>query len=282
MNLRLTKKLLKKKALQFFFFSFFIFLELMIIGPERAFSESRKGIFSWKTLKPGLETTSLKIDNSFVLSSLRPEIFFLRVDLKFFRLEVCSSYILKTKPKVSEISKKAKAIAAINANFYDSSTIPIGLVISNRKTLNPIHTGGNTASGIILIDESFVKIVHRSNKIPANTLHAAQAGPRLIANGKRVESLKSSGSGTRRSGLAVTSDNKVILFVTKSGFLGPSLYELQDILLANNLNIIDAINLDGGHSSQFILNTNLENKKPIIQIDGGDPAPIALCVYNKE
>ena len=103
-----------------------------------------------------------------------------------------------------------------------------------------------------------------------------QSGPRIIENSKILSFKKSNGS-SRRSGIAITETGQVLLFATRYRFPGARLEDIGNILLRSGLGIKDALNFDGGGSSQLYLSSEASaGKVAEINISGGDSVPIAL------
>jgi|GEM_PF-1345801 len=181
---------------------------------------------------------------------------------------------------ISSALLEQRALVGINANFYDPNGHPLGLVVANRKTINPIQNGGDLLTGIFAIYSSGPpKILHRNEMSFENLVSAVQAGPRLVVAGAASE-LSSTQNFTRRSGVAINRKGEVILFATTSRIPGASLEQIQAMLLDPRLEIEDALNLDGGGSSQLILSHR--DNAPQLEIFGGDPVPVGLLLFPKK
>jgi exopolysaccharide biosynthesis protein len=141
-----------------------------------------------------------------------------------------------------------------------------------------MHRGGNLLTGVFYLKDSIPKIVLRedfeSNKIE-NTGLVFQAGPRLIVNGASTISTDKN-RRTRRSAIAVTKDHQIILLISLNRFPGASFEDVQSIFKNPMFAVTDALNLDGGGSSQFYF-AGLGNRKEFL-ITGGDKIPIALVL----
>src|SRR5690606_8935074 len=112
-------------------------------------------------------------------------------------------------------------------------------------------------------------------------LEAIQSGPRLISNGVAISGIRNKDVTTRRSGVCIDSNDNLLFYITANGLGGISLLELQKVLLSNRLKCRDALNLDGGGSSQIYFKGNVRGA-PLGQqseyIAGGDQIPIALAL----
>ncbi|MDD2942352.1 MAG: phosphodiester glycosidase family protein [bacterium] len=167
----------------------------------------------------------------------------------------------------------------INASFFTPELTPLGLIVRSGKQLNPSHKGGNLLSGLLLQKKRSKLEVQRFNSAalpnPLPEL-AIQAGPRLIVDGV-ASKIRAEERMSRRSGLALTDDGKAIIFITKNGLPGISFRQLQAFLLRPELKIRQALNFDGGSSSQLRLFGAAENGTDMV-ISGGDAVPVFLAV----
>jgi exopolysaccharide biosynthesis protein len=102
-----------------------------------------------------------------------------------------------------------------------------------------------------------------------------------MVNGNSTK-LTPSEHSTRRSGIATTKDNKIIIYSTLLRFPGATLSQIQDMLSAPELQIQDALNLDGGSSSQFYINGRIAPKNEEILLSGGDTVPVGLIFLKKD
>jgi len=75
---------------------------------------------------------------------------------------------------------------------------------------------------------------------------AVQSGPRLIVNGK-IPPLKP--GRAERSSLGITKDGRIIIMITDNTPLSTT--ELAQFMKAEPLGCLNALNLDGGSSSQL-------------------------------
>ena len=180
------------------------------------------------------------------------------------------------------MTKTKHGIAGINAHFFGKKDEVLGLYhrASKREKNNfasKLQLGGNLLTGILQIRSGKAEIIHRSKyELKDDISLAIQAGPRLISKGKKLE-LKPVQKRTRRSGVAVDANGHFLLFATLLRFPGASLQEIQDMLLSPSIAAVDALNLDGGSSSQLYIRANKAISGDTF-ISGGDMVPTALIV----
>ena len=135
----------------------------------------------------------------------------------------------------------------INANFFDKYNKPLGLIIKDGQEFNKIHKGGEVLTGIFAFENKKLKINDRKNKV--SFANAIQAGPRLLINHSKV-SLTNGEKEAPRTGICIDSHNNLIIFSTLES-KEISLNRLQSILASKLINCRNAMNLDGGQSSQL-------------------------------
>jgi uncharacterized protein YigE (DUF2233 family) len=221
--------------------------------------------------EPGLEYSEFRISKG-LLSS---ELVVLRIDPKKFDVKAVK---LSSPSTAKAVVTESDSIAAINANFFGTDLQALGLIISNSKQLHGIQSGGRTLTGIFYIESGIPKIVHRESfKSTSEVSQAIQAGPRLISDRKSV--FIPEDHSTRRSAVGIDGKGNVLLVTSKDRFPGLMLKELQQFLMGKELDLVDAVNLDGGGSSQLFI-AGTKNSEEVF-VSGGDNVPVFLVVEKK-
>jgi exopolysaccharide biosynthesis protein len=143
--------------------------------------------------------------------------------------------------------KKTGAKAVINGGYFDEKGKPLGLRIASRNRTNKILTKANW--GVFYIRNNRAYITHTRDYQPSkHTQEAMQCGPRLVVKGKTTD-LKSQWG--RRTGVGIEASGKVIL-AASDGEL--SFDDWANIWASKSgLNCRDALNMDGGGSTQMIV-----------------------------
>lgn len=155
----------------------------------------------------------------------------------------------------------------VNAGFYSKENEHIGLFKNHEGTVSEYQTNS-------LFNGVFTKDTKGQFAISTDVQSAdiaLQTGPILVQNSEPLELNLKSDKAARRTVAAINSDGDLIFFVfydSQSVFNGPYLRELPQMVLDASddfeLNIVDAINLDGGSASAFITdNVNLRELSPI-------------------
>lgn len=162
------------------------------------------------------------------------------------------------------------ALVAVNGGFFDPAGLPVGLVIAGGRRLSRLRKGGG---GVFIVENTGASIVSaailRHHPARLRTIREAlQCGPVLVEHGK-PNRLKV--QFARRTGIGIQHDGLVVIAVADGDF------SLRDwgALWADprGLNCVDALNLDGGPSSQLSLAASRT-----LELPGGWPVPDAVVM----
>lgn len=167
------------------------------------------------------------------------------------------------------VSEREGAIIAMNAGgFYDpdwnsNGALPHGTVISNGKVVSD-YVDANVGGGFIGFDNNNKLILGYMSKNEAlnrGIRDAVEFGPYLIVNGKRSFIRGNGGWGIApRTAIGQRQDG-IVLFLVINGRLassiGADMVDLTDIM--ENYGAYNAANLDGGSSSELVINQQIIN-----------------------
>ena len=210
------------------------------------------------------------------------QVTFVRTALKQYRVGVIRAAEFSRKgANVSALCRLSGGAFCINANFFDQDGNPLGIVISRGISHQKMHKGGKTLTGVFQIERNELRIVNRSDFNPGSVLEAIQAGPRLITGHEPVSGVRDE-ERTRRSGVCIDRSSRLLFFAVSSDFIGLSIGDLQKILIHPDIDCEDALNLDGGGSSQLYLSNHVAGAAPgatELFIRGRDDVPIALALF---
>ncbi len=204
----------------------------------------------WQQLSPGLSYTTLL---PFPHNSLA-QIHVFKIQLSKYKIKLFfakennldSTY-------VSELGKMSHALIAINGGFFSPELKPLGLRIQNGVIKSPIK--GTSWWGVFMINQQNKASINAKRKFrnSRNIKYALQAGPRLIINGV-IPKLKPGNS--ERTALGITKSGDIIILVTQNSPI--STLQLANIMKDSSqnggLDCVNALNLDGGSSSQLYAN----------------------------
>ena len=140
------------------------------------------------------------------------------------------------------------AVAGVNGGFFTKSFEPLGLMIAGGRPLAPFASKSSLITGMVAVAGGEPYLLWNAEHQPgAGYSDALQAGPRLVSSSQPVSGLNSARS-TSRTFIATDGGRLWVLGVARYC----SLAHLAQILASPNvleMNVMRALNLDGGHSS---------------------------------
>jgi len=202
---------------------------------------------NWQKLSSGIEYQDLE---GGILTPWS-HIYAFRIDLNKSKLALVTAKNLEMKnASADQFAQHSKALLSVNGGFFDQDFKPLGLRITNKKLKNPLK--GISWWGIFYVKDNKPYISNPKHFYQDEQIDfAIQSGPRLLIRGK-IPSLKQGIAD--RSALGITADGKVVIIVSTNAAMTTE--ELARLLKASPLNCTDAINLDGGSSSQLYAHIN--------------------------
>ena len=201
----------------------------------------------WRPLAPGVDyrrVTRGSID-----------VHITRIDLRHPNTIVIASDRPHRGLTVSDYAKKTKAIAAINADYFDPKLNPIGKA---GGACGLWTKGANVArrQGLVTVGRGRAEIQRNTQKVRWWMRGAVSGWPMLVERCRVLRDLPGSDSFTRaphpRTAVATSKDGRTLYFVVadgrREGVPGMTLPELAAFLV-NEVGACAAMNLDGGGSS---------------------------------
>ena len=180
-----------------------------------------------------------------------------------------TKYLKKRGEDILTVSKRENAIVAMNAGgFYDpdwnsNGALPHGIVFSNGEIVSE-YVQANVGGGFIGFtkDDKFVLgSMSKQEAINMGIRDAVQFGPFLIVNGKRSFVRGNGGWGIApRTAIGQRQDGIVLFLVIngrRANSIGADMIDLCDIM--ENYGAYNAANLDGGSSSELVINGEIVN-----------------------
>ncbi|MFP6868059.1 MAG: phosphodiester glycosidase family protein [Nitrospinota bacterium] len=223
------------------------------------------GINTWRTIGPGMEVRKIQIrfedgtTSRMTAARLDPDQFDIRLRWqagKNIRSEA-----------VRIIAQMTKAAVVVNAGYFDEKGRPLGYfrtadTIFNSRLLfrgrrRALHLG---AVFYVLKGSGKVGIATREDFDSKGVREAFQAGPYLVRGGRPdpgLDAYREYRRADRRTILAFGEKGRLIFMVSEEIGRGISWCELQNFLVRSEpdggLGAIEAMNLDGGSSSQLVV-----------------------------
>jgi uncharacterized protein YigE (DUF2233 family) len=181
-------------------------------------------------------------------SALQPwsHIHVFRIDLHRNALELVMAKDLSHRlASADEFAQHSHALIALNGGFFDEHAHPIGLRVNHQREQNPLKKISWWGIFYIQGEQAYLKKILRYHPVQKPDF-ALQTGPRLIINGQ-IPKLKP--GFAERSALGITQSGEVIILVTENAPMTTTM--LAHHMQSPPLNCVQALNLDGGSSSQL-------------------------------
>jgi hypothetical protein len=186
------------------------------------------------------------------------------------RISVATTkYLGKYGESITTVAKRENAIIAMNAGgFYDpdwnsNGALPHGTVISNGKVVSD-YEDARVGGGFICFTKENKLILGKMTKEEAlakGCRDAVEFGPYLIVNGKSSFIKGNGGWGIApRTAIGQRKDGIVLMLVINGRIpssIGADLVDLTEIM--ENYGAYNAANLDGGSSSELVINQKIVN-----------------------
>lgn len=216
---------------------YLLFFLVSLLTPVYAYSAG-----NWRELSPGIEYQDLAGG----LLAPWSHIYAFRIDLNKNKLAIVSAKSLALKnASADQFAEHSQALLSINGGFFDHKFNPLGLRINNYRQENPLKRISWWGVFYVKNNKAHISSLNRFNQ-DNDISFAMQSGPRLLIKDK-IPSLKPGEAD--RSALGITAKGKVIILVSTNATMSTN--KLARLLKAPPLSCVDAINLDGGSSSQL-------------------------------
>ncbi len=197
----------------------------------------------WKIIQPGVEWQSRQVDHS--------KIMLVRLDPLQVRIRV--AYAPQAPKTLSEWMNTAHPLIAMNGGYFEADYRASALTIADGVVSGHSYQG---FGGMLAVDSSgkveLVSLVHASKPLNKRVVQAIQSFPRLVWDGKALPIQKDQ-QRARRTALALDDMGHLLLIVSDQPIW--TLSEFSQWLVACNLEIVRALNLDGGPSTGLAIRT---------------------------
>jgi len=215
----------------------------------------------WTPIAPGVEMRTFHAGQGGVPSQSGVAVVALRTAPA--RVHVATGASLNAE----EWRHRTAALAAVNGGFFDEAGRSLGLRIARGRRITRLH---GTNWGVFSVRNGRAAIVRtRDFKMRSGIREAVQCGPLLVLAGRRMD-LKP--QWARRTGIGIQRDGRVIVAVTDGSL---SFKDWAALWAARDgLNCRDALNLDGGSSTQLALKT----RERSLDISAGREVPDAVII----
>ncbi len=222
---------------------------------------------AWTTLAPGLEQRVYRPS-----SGLFTRLTAIRIDPA--RYDFRAHYQPGDPQLLAEWAEAYPNAAVIfNTNFFDRADFAQGMLFADGVRYGePYRRRGGTfyvQRGVPGIESNLVR-----SYAGEQYDQAAQAFPMLVTDGQQSYFDTRPDRATRRTVVGMDSSGRVVVLVTSFG--GITLLDLAEYLAASDLDLVDALNLDGGGSSMLQIKTG---ETAEVTVSSFDPVPAVFAVY---
>jgi exopolysaccharide biosynthesis protein len=151
---------------------------------------------------------------------------------------------------VADVARDTDAVAGVNGGYFQADGTPVGLLISDSRTVHKQETA-KLLSGVFFVKDGKPGLVRSAHFARIkNVSQAIQCGPFLLEDSRAVTGLNNQRSAPRT--FVFTTSNSIWGFgICRS----VTLAEMGQILAVPDLlgrtSVVSALNLDGGSSTQF-------------------------------
>lgn len=197
---------------------------------------------SWRTLSLGVKYQDLK--RQYITPWSHAHVF--KISLKHNELSLVMARDLDLKyASADEYARHTQSLISINGGFFDHNFQSLGLRINKKQQQSPFKRISWWGVFYIKHNKAYISSVRQFNR--DNQIDfAIQSGPRLVINGQ-IPTMKP--KRAERTALGITKNGDIIILVTENAPMSTT--ELAQLMKAPPLNCVDALNLDGGSSSQL-------------------------------
>lgn len=199
----------------------------------------------WHTLKPGLDYARLVVQQDGRTGYVHA----FKIDLKHYQLKLeLATRLQINRPGLRRLTLLHNALLAVNGGFYTPDQKPLGLRISSGKAISSFKKVSWWSVFAVKNNKAYIES-SRAYRPSKAISFAIQAGPRLIVNG-RVSKLKP--GRDERTALGIDTSGNVLVVVTDHLFLATTRLAqmMRRSSRQNGLGCVNALNLDGGSSTQ--------------------------------
>jgi phosphodiester glycosidase len=232
----------------------------------------------WKSIQRGIDFRKMSLERSEPSHSIELEL--LRFDTQRIFPRVLRSFQFQLKSASAKtFAEKSGAVAAINANYFDTDGNPLaflkvgGQLINSRVSKSPLYTG------VFGVKEQRPFITHRDDFFPEQADEGLQSGPLLLLRGTAQAVTGVPSRANRRALIGIDQQQRLVIAVADSLFGGLHWPELQEIFssAAWQIQLTDLLNLDGGGSAQLYVKAGKFEES----VPGTSEVPVAIGFFSR-
>lgn len=200
----------------------------------------------WKLLHSGLEHRTIRLLNENGRQNEQLTVF--RLDPALYNVAV--AYSPGAPKTLSTWQEETGALLVVNGGFFTEGFLATGLIVVDGQASGSSYQG---FGGMVTMGQSGVEVrslVERPYQASESFDYALQAFPMLVLNGESAYQ-NADFDAARRTVIGLDKDGRLLLIFSAWGRF--TLAELSSYLAEADFGLVNALNLDGGTSTGFIL-----------------------------
>ena len=196
-----------------------------------------------------------------------------RFDLHYVTLSV--AYQPDQPLSMQDWMGKEQALALMNGGYFDGTDHATALVIADGQAFGDSYEGFGGMLDVDAQGQVELRSLRDQPYDPAENLaQATQSSPMLLLNGVRTQ-FNADNKASPRSVVAIDKQGR-LLFIVSSGIVF-TLDEMATLLVQSDLDLVTALNLDGGSSTGLYVNAGSQH----VAIDSYVNLPLVIVVKKK-
>jgi exopolysaccharide biosynthesis protein len=230
---------------------------------------------TWNTVAPGVEVRN-ETWKSPSTAGVSDVVSIVRFNLHNVTLSI--AYQPDQPLSMQEWMKKEQATALINGGYFDGQDQATALVIANGQASGTSYQGFGGMLDVTAQGKVQVRSLRDHPYDPSEALsQATQCTPMLLIGGQRTQ-FNADKKASPRSVAALDKQGHLLFIASPS--LAFSLDDMATLLEKSDLNLVTALNLDGGSSTGLYVNGGNANSQGIT-IDSYVNLPLVIVVKEK-
>lgn len=221
----------------------------------------------WQDLRPGLEKRTINlVDDD---GTWQENVTILRLEPDRFRFEV--AYQPGDARSLVTWQEETGALLVVNGGFFTAEYVATGIVVAGGQAQGTSYEGFGGMLAVTERGPTLRWLRADPYRVQEPLLFALQSFPMLITPGGVPAPTEDGGGRSRRTVVAQDRRGRFLFLVANRGHF--ALRTLSDFLVASDLQLDAALNLDGGTSSGMLL------ADPALHVPALVPLPTVITVY---
>lgn len=224
----------------------------------------------WERLHPGLERRVIRL----VDEAERPlaRLYLIRLEPELYHIAI--AYRPGEAQSMAAWQADTGALLLVNGGFFTPEMMATGRIVVDGVGSGTSYVG---FGGMLAIGDGFAEVrslAERPYDPNESLTYALQSFPMLVKPGGEVGFPEEDGIRGRRTVVAMDGNGRLLFILAPGGTF--TLHELSRYLVASDLDLDVALNLDGGTS------TGLRLAEPAEEIPAFVPLPAVIAVYARD